>query len=276
MAIEVFARAKINLALHVTGRRADGYHLLDSLVAFAEVGDRITVSEAATLTLHLTGHHAAQLSTTDNLCLRAARTLHPSRGARITLEKNLPVAAGIGGGSADAAATLQALALLWSLPLPAAETILTLGADVPVCLAGHPARMQGIGETITPITLPAAWLVLVNPGIPLATAAVFAALPHRTNPALPAVPQFPDVAALAGYLHARRNDLEAPATVLAPVIGAILANLTRQPGCRIARMSGSGATCFGLFANQAKAESAAFAVNRANPGWWVAACALAR
>ena len=274
MATDAFARAKINLALHVTGRRADGYHLLDSLVAFAAVGDTITAEPAATLTLHITGPQGAILSTTDNLCLRAARALHPSMGARLTLNKRLPIASGIGGGSADAAATLRALSALWSLPLPDEATLLTLGADVPVCLAGHAARMQGIGEYITRITLPPVWTVLANPGVAVPTAQVFAALQSRDNPGLTPLPAQPDAAALAAYLQTQRNDLQAAACAIAPAITTTLTALQAQPDCLLARMSGSGATCFGLFATEPAAKTAAQTLRAAQPNWWIAAAPL--
>ncbi len=274
MAIDAAARAKINLALHVTGRRADGYHLLDSIVAFADVGDLITVKAADTLSLRLTGPFAAGLSPTDNLVLRAARALHPTRGAAITLEKTLPIASGLGGGSADAAATLQALSQLWSQPLPAPADVLALGADVPVCLLGHSARLQGIGEVLTPLPLPPVWAVLANPGVALATADVFHALQHRSNPPLTPPSALHSAASLASYLHAQRNDLAAAACTLAPVLSATLAALTAQPDCLIARMSGSGATCFGLFANQSQAEAAAQTLRPRNPGWWITATNL--
>ncbi len=274
MAVEAFARAKINLALHVTGRRGDGYHLIDSMVAFADLGDRVTVEPAKTLTLHLTGPYAADLSAADNLCLKAARALHPTRSARITLEKHLPVASGIGGGSADAAAVLKALAQLWDLPLPPSATILALGADVPVCLAGHAARMQGVGDQITPIPLPEAWLVLANPGIAVATADVFRTLQHRANPPLQPLPALPDVAILAIYLQAQRNDLEPPARHLAPILTEVIASLRTQPGCLFARMSGSGATCFGLFADEDSAFRAASMLGHGHKHWWIKAARL--
>ena len=274
MAIEAFARAKINLALHVTGRRADGYHLLDSIVAFVDLGDRITVAPSDSLSLTLTGPFAAGLSSKDNLVLRAARALHPTLGAAITLEKNLPIASGIGGGSSDAAATLHALSRLWQQPLPAPEAVLALGADVPVCLAGHPARLQGIGEKVAPLTLPQAWLVLCNPGVALATAHVFAALQSRANPPLDPPPAFRDAADLARYLHSQRNDLAAPACSLAPEITATLAALAAQPDCLLARMSGSGATCFGLFATATAAQSAARSLSRAHSTHWIRAAPL--
>lgn len=274
MATEFLARAKINLALHVTGQRADGYHLLDSLVAFASVGDVITVEPADTLSLEVTGPHCGGLSATDNLVLRAARILHPTRGARLALEKRLPVASGIGGGSADAAATLRALAEMWSLPLPSLSMQLALGADVPVCFSGTAARMQGIGEVITPVTLPAAWIVLTNPGVAVPTPKIFATLQNRDNPKLTPLPALPDTRALATYLHAQRNDLQAAACAVAPTITTAIAALQAQPNCLLARMSGSGATCFGLFPDAHSAQSAARNLQTAAPLWWITATTL--
>lgn len=277
--ITEFAPAKVNLALHVTGRRSDGYHLLDSLVVFADVGDRVTVAKADGLTLAITGPRAASLSASDdNLVLRAARTFGHRLGAEITLEKVLPVASGIGGGSADAAATLRALSRLWNIPLPDAPARLALGADVPVCVEGRPARMTGIGEMITPLghALPPAWLVLVNPQAALSTPAVFTALVSRENPPLPPMPHWPDAHALAQWLQTTRNDLETPAVVVAPVIAAIRTALSAASGCLLARMSGSGATCFGLFASAASAKAAARALSDAHPEWWVAGATVLR
>lgn len=278
MAIEAFAPAKINLALHVTGRRHDGYHLLDSLVVFAEVGDRVTAEAADALTLRIVGPRAAGLGTgPDNLVLRAAALFAADAGASLTLDKHLPVASGIGGGSADAAATLQVLARLWRRPLPPAADILSLGADVPVCLAGRATRMTGVGETLHPLShpLPPAALVLANPGTALATPAVFAALDRRDHPPLPrTLPRFGTAAELAAFLAMTRNDLEAPAIRLAPVIAQVKSALSAQPGCRIARMSGSGATCFGLFDDPLAAAAAAAALSRAQPGWWVVSAPL--
>lgn len=269
-----FAPAKVNLALHVTGRRADGLHLLDSLVVFPAFGDRLEAEPAAGLSLAIEGPFAGDLGAgDDNLVVRAARLLDPSRGAAIRLAKHLPVASGIGGGSADAAAALRLLARLWGLPLPPGEAVLALGADLPVCLAGRPCRMRGIGERLAPVTLPPMWVVLANPGVPVPTGAVFAGLASRENPALPEVPAFANADALFGWLAAQRNDLEAPALAVAPAIAATLAALRAQPGCGLARMSGSGATCFGLFAGEGAALAAAAALRRAEAGWWVAAAA---
>jgi 4-diphosphocytidyl-2-C-methyl-D-erythritol kinase len=269
-----FAPAKINLTLHVTGQRADGYHLLDSLVVFAGVGDRVTVDQAATLSLSISGEHGANLPVSDdNLVLRAARAFQTGQGAALTLEKRLPVASGIGGGSADAAATLRALSRVWGLPLPSPAQVTALGADVPVCLAGRPCRMQGIGDWLEPLSapLPKARLVLVNPGVALSTPAVFKALAERENPPMPpAIPLFETVEALAAFLQTCRNDLEPAAISVAPKVGQVLASLQSQPGCLLARMSGSGATCFGLFADADLSGRAAEKLRHLQPGWWIA------
>ena len=269
------ARAKINLALHVTGRREDGYHLLDSVVAFADFGDGITVAPAETLTLTVTGPMAGNLSVgTDNLVMQAAQAISLGQGAAITLDKQLPIASGIGGGSADAAAVLDALSDLWDCPLPVPREVLALGADVPVCLAGKAARMKGIGEVMTPLTLPPCYVVLANPGIALATADVFRALECHDNPVLPELVELHDAMGLAQYLHACRNDLEAAARSLAPQIGDVVAALWATPDCLMARMSGSGATCFGLFATAAQATWAADLLTLEHPEWWVRGGAL--
>ena len=267
------APAKVNLALHVTGRRADGYHLLDSLVVFPRLGDLVEAEPAAGLSLAIDGPFARDLGAgSDNLVLRAALAMQrPGAGAALRLVKSLPIAGGIGGGSSDAAATLRLLARLWQTPLPDTAALLRLGADLPVCLAGRPCRMTGIGETLAPLALPSFWLVLVNPGIPLATAAVFSGLASRDNPPLTDPPGFADATTLAAYLSAQRNDLEASASALAPPLAEVLAALRSQPDCRLARMSGSGATCFGLFATGPQALAAAADLTRARSAWWIAA-----
>ncbi|KPP83997.1 MAG: 4-(cytidine 5'-diphospho)-2-C-methyl-D-erythritol kinase IspE [Rhodobacteraceae bacterium HLUCCA08] len=264
------APAKINLCLHVTGQRADGYHRLDSLVCFTGLGDRVTVRPAKGLSLRITGPFAAGLSAEDNLVLRAARLFGSDRGAAITLDKVLPVASGIGGGSADAAATLRALSRLWGLPRP--DDVLSLGADVPVCLSPELQRMQGVGEVLTPLgPAPMLDMLLVNPGVTLATPRVFAGLARRDNAPLgPDMPDPFDTAAWIGWLAEQRNDLEAPALKLAPEIGTVLAALRAQDGCLLARMSGSGATCFALFADDAARDAAGAALRAQYPGWWVA------
>jgi 4-diphosphocytidyl-2-C-methyl-D-erythritol kinase len=272
-----FAPAKINLALHVTGRRADGYHLLDSLVVFAGTGDRVTAAPSEELTLTLTGPRSTSLAADDdNLVLRAARAMG-SGGAALVLEKHLPVASGIGGGSADAAATLRALSRLRGQPLPPAAAVLALGADVPVCLAGQPARMSGIGETLAPLAhpLPEAWIVLANPGAAVSTPAIFAALARRDNAPLPRdLPRLRTAAELSAFLRMARNDLESPAAQLVPVISVVRSALSAQPGCLMSRMSGSGATCFGLFPDALTAAAAARALRSARPDWWIEAAPI--
>jgi 4-diphosphocytidyl-2-C-methyl-D-erythritol kinase len=271
MAVTDFAPAKVNLTLHVTGQRADGYHLLDSLVVFAGVGDSVTVATAPALSLAITGPMGAMLPVTDdNLVLRAARAMGAT--TQITLHKVLPVSSGIGGGSADAAACLRALARLTGQALPGPDKVLALGADVPVCLAGTPSRMTGIGEALGPVPpLPAAWLVLVNPGVAVSTPAIFRALARRDNaPMPPSLPRLKTTADLAAFVAMQRNDLEAPAIALQPMIAQVKTALTAQPGCLMARMSGSGATCFGLFADPLSANAAARALQATHPGWWVA------
>jgi 4-diphosphocytidyl-2-C-methyl-D-erythritol kinase len=278
MRIDEAAPAKINLALHVTGRRADGYHLLDSLVAFAGPGDCLRAEPAAALTLAVTGPGAAGVPTgADNLVLRAARLFDdPPGGAALTLEKHLPAAGGIGGGSSDAAATLRALARLWDRPLPGPAAVLSLGADVPVCLAPGAWRMRGIGDRLDPgPALPACWAVLVNPGLAVSTPSVFAALQSRENPPLPDLPpRFANAAEMAAWLRATRNDLATPAQLHAPAIGDVLAALGATPGVLLARMSGSGATCFGLYSEASRARLAAASIAGARPGWWVMAAEL--
>lgn len=262
------APAKLNLALHVTGRRADGYHLLDSLVAFAGIGDLVRLSPGP-ISLRIEGPFASGLEAdSGNLCWRAARLAGAE--AAILLEKHLPVASGIGGGSADAAAVLRALARMGH-DLPSAPQ--QLGADVPVCLLSAPARMRGIGEDVTPLPdLPAVPLVLVNPGIPIATPQVFGALNWRQNPPLPVLPRFGTGADLIAWLRLTRNDLEPPARAILPVIDEVLAALVAG-GAGLARMSGSGATCFGLYDSTARAEQAATTLKQ--HGWWAVASELA-
>ncbi len=269
-----FAPAKVNLALHVTGRRPDGLHLLDSIVVFPRLGDLVEAEPAATLSLTVDGPFARDLSAgTDNLVLRAALLLQPpGRGAALRLMKSLPVASGIGGGSADAAATLRLLARLWRSPLPAPEALLALGADLPVCLAGRACRMSGVGERLAPLNLPPFWIVLANPGVPVATAAVFAGLANRANPPLSEPPPFPDAGSALRLARrsaqrpraSRRAPPPRPSPTPSPALGA-------QPGCRLARMSGSGATCFGLFDAEARRPRRRRRTPPRPARWWVAA-----
>jgi len=263
-----FAPAKVNLFLHVTGKRADGYHLLDSLAVFPAIGDEVTATQAATLSLTIDGPFGAPLQAEpDNLLLRAARALHPSAGAALTLTKNLPVASGIGGGSADAAAALRLLSRLWNLQTKLHEPALTLGADVPVCLARQPARMGGIGDILAPAPqLPPFGILLANPGIAVPTPAVFRARSGPFTPPATLPAAWPNAAAMAATLTACTNDLQTPAITLQPIIADLLTTLTLLPGALLARMSGSGATCFAIFATPAAAAHAATLIP--NPSWW--------
>ena len=286
-ALRVAAPAKLNLYLHVVGRRPDGYHLLDSLVAFAAIGDELTLRPSAELSLAIDGPFGRELNAGDgNLVLKAVRALSAHAGrapdAAIHLVKRLPVASGIGGGSADAAAALRGLNRLWKLDLPEsalARIGVGVGADVPVCLAGVPSFFGGIGDEIAPAPpLPPAHVVLVNPGAPLATAAVFQCRAQAAT-ALYSQPArwtevVPSVAALAGLLARRSNDLSAAAIGLLPAITDVLTALERQPPCLLARLSGSGATCFGLFAERGEAREAAATIAAAHPSWWVVATML--
>lgn len=278
MAIEAVveaAPAKLNLCLHVTGRRADGYHLLDSLVVFADVADRVFAQPARGLSLVVAGPEGAGLQAeTDNLVLRAAKLMGVADAA-LVLDKHLPVASGIGGGSADAAATVRALHRLTGAAMPGKHDILRLGADVPVCLAGRPARMAGIGELVTPLPpLPTLACVLVNPRVPVPTPQVFASLTARDNPALPDLPPSARASApaFAAWLaDGTRNDLVPPARQVAPVLAEVQAALEATKACLLARMSGSGGTHFGLFATRDAAAAAAQALRARHPGWWVEA-----
>ncbi len=269
--MRLFAPAKVNLALHVTGKREDGYHLLDSLVVFAGLGDRIDLVPAPELRLTVRGPRAAGVPTDGrNLAWQAAEAAG-SGGVAITLEKNLPHAGGIGGGSADAGAVLRGLAALRRGNLPPLEAQLALGADVPVCLRCRPTRMRGIGERLDPVPpLPPLWLVLVNPGVEVPTGPVFAALAATDREPLPQ-PAWTGRDSFLAWLGDTRNDLEAAAAGLVPEVDRVLDALRGIGTCQLARMSGSGGTCFGLFENGRDAEGAADALREAHPGWWIEA-----
>jgi 4-diphosphocytidyl-2-C-methyl-D-erythritol kinase len=265
--MEEIAYAKINLALHVRERLADGYHRIETLFAFAEDGDRLRAAEGEAIGLDLEGPFASALAgQADNLVLRAARALAAgfgvARGARLTLYKRLPVASGIGGGSADAAATLRMLTRFWCLEALEDDLLAIargLGADVPACLLSRTLRGEGRGDALTPIPaddLAGTPLLLVNPGVALSTASVFAGWDGVDRGSLP-----PDPAE-------GRNDLEPSAIALAPAIADVLDVLRKCEGVRLARMSGSGATCFGLFASEAARDAAAARIGRDRPGWW--------
>jgi len=277
--VQEAASAKVNLFLHVADRRADGFHTLQSLAVFTDAGDRLRAEAAPELSLDIDGPFAVGLSGEgNNLVLRAARALAAEAGtlagARLTLTKNLPVASGLGGGSADAAAALRALKALWRLD--ADDSVLLeiaglLGSDVPVCLPSVSAYMEGRGECLTPVRVPRMPMLLVNPGVAVPTKDVFAALQSRSG-AVMALPQegFSDAVSLLRFLRSTRNDLEEPARRIQPVIGEVLALLAAMPDVLLARMSGSGATCFALFPDDASCTRAAEGLKFAQPGWWVA------
>ena len=277
------APAKVNLTLRVLGRRADGYHELESLVAFAGVGDALTFAPGDALTLTVSGPTApAAGDSADNLVLKAARAL-AERIAGLTLgrfglSKRLPVAAGLGGGSADAAAALRLLAQANGIALDdprLMQAAQATGADVPVCLDPRPRLMRGVGDVLSaPLDLPRLFAVLINPGVAVSTREVFAAL--NLPPAAPPAPAGPPAApsALLAEIASGRNDLEQPAIELEPMIADVLSVLNKLPGCRLARMSGSGATCFGLFETNAAASAAARTVRVGYPQWWVRATVL--
>ena len=280
MPLEQAAPAKVNLYLHVTGRRADGYHLLDSLAVFGPAMDLVSAEPAEGLTLALTGRFGAALrAEPDNLVLRAARALADAAGmaprAALTLHKRLPVASGIGGGSADAAATLRVLNLLWGCGLDAAALAAIgapLGADIPVCVASRPARMQGIGEVLLPAPrLPECGLLLVNPGVALSTPTVFRARGGGFSSVARLPEAWADAAAMAADLSGLGNDLEAPASLLCPAVAEVLRTLRALPGCLLARMSGSGASCFGIFADATASQTASALLPSE---WWNAAGGL--
>jgi 4-diphosphocytidyl-2-C-methyl-D-erythritol kinase len=264
--ITEIAKAKLNLALHVRARRADGYHELETLFAFVEEGDLVTVAPADADSFTISGPFAGVLSGEgDNLVTRAARAFRARFGGgahAITLDKRLPVASGVGGGSADAAATLRALGRLHDVPVDAMFAIADgLGSDVPACLYGVTAIGRGKGERLEPVPgLPGAPVLLVNPGVGVSTAEVFRRWDGVDRGPLPEDP------------HEGRNDLEPPARAIAPVIGEVLEALTAQPGAGLTRMSGSGATCFALFDSDASRDAASEALSARN--WWLLATRL--
>jgi 4-diphosphocytidyl-2-C-methyl-D-erythritol kinase len=276
---EAKARAKLNLFLHVGEKREDGFHPLQSLAVFADIGDRLTAEPAEELSLQVQGPFAAQLQGQNNLVLEAASLLAEKAGkpakAKLTLTKNLPVASGIGGGSADAGAALRLLVKFWQVKLDdksLRELALSLGSDVPACLASRHAFMEGRGEILTPVaTLPRLPLLLANPGVQVPTKEIFAALGERSGVGmkLPAG-GFIDLADLLRFLETSGNDLQAPALAKAPAIGEVLDALKRLPGALFTRMSGSGATCFALMPDEGGSARAALWLKEKHPDWWIA------
>lgn len=282
--LRIEAPAKLNFFLHITSRRSDGYHVLESLAGFTAFGDLLEFAPDDTLSLRIEGPFAGQLQADmqDNLVLRAARALQEEaatkHGAAICLHKHIPMGAGLGGGSSDAAATLQGLARLWQLDI-AQERLqaiaLSLGSDVPVCLLQKAAWVSGVGEKLMPVEWSVKGAVLlVNPNIPLLTADVYRHFSQNYSPAMVPVRSVPDLAALVDLMQARHNALEAPAMALLSAIAAILSLLQSTQGCLIARMSGSGATCYGLYKDIKQAEEAAAHIKQSRPDYWVQATEL--
>ncbi|KAA3450686.1 4-(cytidine 5'-diphospho)-2-C-methyl-D-erythritol kinase [Mesorhizobium sp. SARCC-RB16n] len=275
------APAKINLALHVTGRRSDGYHFIESLAVFTRFGDRIEIAPADADDFSVSGRYAPDVPLDGgNLVLKARDALRHAAGIRSTppvtirLEKNLPVASGMGGGSSDAAAVLRGLADSWGLDIDSAELArigLSLGADVPMCLAAKPLVARGIGEELSMVPdFSALGLVLVNPGTPVLSAEIFASLSRRDNEPLPPLPRSIEFHSLRNWLEVTRNDLEPAALAMRPAIGRALSWLDKA-GSGFSRMSGSGATCFGLFETGNVAKRAAAEIRSRQPDWFVAA-----
>lgn len=293
------APAKINLFLHVLDKRADGYHELDSLIAFADIGDRLEIAPHAggqgvdALAFDVTGPYASAFGAQEldatphssNLVVRAAWGLAALAGrrpdVRITLEKNLPLSSGIGGGSADAAACIRGLLQYWSIAPSRLsgldDLLLALGADVPVCFLSASAQMRGIGEQIMPYdAFPALPALLVNPAKPCPTGAIFKMLGTAQSPTLTLPPCFDSADAFYDFLRRQNNDLQQAAQKVVPEIGDVLKALGMADGCRLARLSGSGATCFGLFASAAAAQQAQSLIRAHHPDWWVQSCQLNR
>lgn len=291
----LLAPAKVNLFLHVTGRRPDGYHLLDSLVSFADIGDRVRIDPAPIFSFAIDGPFADAFVAQEkdsgpeskNLAVRAVWRLSEKTGRtprlRLSLTKNIPLGAGLGGGSADAAAVLWGLMELWNIPRHApflSDLMMNLGADVPVCLSARTARVRGVGDHIEPVsTLPEIPIVLAWPGHPSNTARVFGAFRERGAPFRAPVPLcegFEDLHNLTEGLKDTGNDLLPFACAQVPEISPLIARMAIQPGCRLARMSGSGSACFGLFAREEDSIAAALALSKDYPRAWVRAGWLGR
>ena len=270
--IKVTAHAKVNLTLHVVGQRANGYHEMQSLVCLTEFGDQIHLTPAVNFSFQVIGPYAAGIPVDEsNLVVQATKFMAKKHSktldCQIILEKNLPMASGIGGGSSDAAAVIRALSQYWSVPLPNTDELMALGADIPVCLTTGLTLMEGAGEDVTQLSAAPNWgLVLVNPNVGVSTPAVFNALNSKHNPPMQNVAEnCVDIT----WLGDQRNDLEPPAIAMAPEVVAVVDAISATLHCQMARMSGSGATCFGLFANTEHANAAAERLQGAHPNWWV-------
>lgn len=284
----IFAPCKINLFLHLTGRKKDGYHKLDSLVVFTDFGDTVSLEPANEFDFSVQGAFAKNLHNTDfsnNLVVRAAKMLSQATGnplhLKITLTKNIPLSSGLGGGSSDAAATISGLLDYWKLPrnAPYLPVLLTsLGADVPVCMACEPMQMRGIGDILLPAsTLPEIPAVIVNPLRPCPTKDVFLGRTGSSyRPEVDLPESLSDIDPLIAFLKKQHNDLEPYAKRIVPEIGNVLTALSLTQGCLLPRMSGSGASCFGLYDSEEQAKAAAAKITHENPDWWVQTCWINR
>ena len=269
--LQALSRVKVNLYLHIIGKRADGYHNLDSLVAFPEIGDEILVSPSNSINLKITGKSKKELNEKENLILKAIKLLKNKKmGADIHLIKETPISAGLGGGSSNAAVTLKLLSKLWNVPLPPINELVLLGADIPVCMDWRLQRMQGIGEKNSFVASPdSLWIVLLNNGDRVPTSTVFQGLAQNEFSGLVNVPRLNEKNILIKFLKSTRNDLEKSAIKNYPAINDLINSLNLTSGCLVARMSGSGSTCFGLYEKKDEAEKAKKHLLNKFPKAWI-------
>ena len=269
--LQALSRVKVNLYLHIIGKRADGYHNLDSLVAFPEIGDEILVSPSNSINLKITGKSKKELNEKENLILKAIKLLKNRKmGADIHLIKDTPISAGLGGGSSNAAVTLKLLSKLWNVPLPPINELVLLGADIPVCMDWRLQRMQGIGEKNSFVASPdSLWIVLLNNGDRVPTSTVFQGLAQNEFSGLVNVPRLNEKNILIKFLKSTGNDLERAAIKNFPIIDDLINSLNLTSGCLVARMSGSGSTCFGLFEKKHEAEKAKKLLFNKFPNAWI-------
>jgi len=269
--LQALSRVKVNLYLHIIGKRADGYHNLDSLVAFPEIGDEILVSPSNSINLKITGKSKKELDEKENLILKAIKLLKNRKmGADILLIKDTPISAGLGGGSSNAAVTLKLLSKLWNVPLPPINELVLLGADVPVCMDWRLQRMQGIGEKNSFVVSPdSLWIVLLNNGDRVPTSTVFQDVTQNEFSGLVNVPRLNEKSILIKFLKSTGNDLEKAAIKNYPAISHLINSLNLTSGCLVARMSGSGSTCFGLYEKKDEAEKAKKHLLNKFPNAWI-------
>ena len=269
--LQALSRVKVNLYLHIIGKRADGYHNLDSLVAFPEIGDEILVSPSNSINLKITGKFKKELNKKENLILKAIKLLKSrNMGADIHLRKDTPISAGLGGGSSNAAVTLKLLSKLWNAPLPCFNELVLIGADIPVCMDWRLQRMQGIGEKNSLIVSPdSLWIVLLNNGDRVPTGTIFQCMTQKEFSGLVNIPRLNDKRNLIKFLKSTGNDLEKAAIKMYPAIKNLINSLYTTSGCLIARMSGSGSTCFGLYEKKNEAEKAKKNLLKKFPNAWI-------